>query len=455
METIENSPTVSMKEKMLESAIVQDETNASEAQESEGKASEANAVGTGHEEQNEKKRKEEQGEKDEKNQKTEKEEEAKEATPDELERYLKAHYELRFNLLTEQTEYRQRGSENPEFKVLTRREENTFYIEMTKAGLKCKERALERYLHSTYVHPYHPFRLYMDSLPTWDQHDRIEDLASRVSSEPYWIGCFHRWMLALTAQWMGLDTNHANSTAPLLISEEQGWMKSTFCKSLVPPALKAYYTDQMDVSQSQQEKKLAVMGLINLDEFDRLSPRQMASLKNLMQLSALNLRKAYRQNYQQLPRIASFIGTSNRKDLLTDPTGSRRFICVEVAHAIDCTQLDLDQIYAQLKQELQDGMRYWFTHTEEATIQERNKAFYQATPEEELFRAHFRAVQSTEEGELVSLEQIIETLHFYHKGLLRNLNLNRFGSAIVASGVERIHTREGNRYRVVRTDAAA
>ena len=384
----------------------------------------------------------------------------------EMEAYLTSHYALRFNLLSEQTEYKPLGKTSHQsgdsscgspqttsfdgFKILTKRDENTLFIEMEKAGIECKERAMSRYIHSSYVPHYHPFKLFMDNLPVWDQQDRLIDLASRVSNDAYWILCFHRWMLGLTAQWMGLDTKHANSTAPLLISEAQGWMKSTFCKSLVPPALSAYYTDQLDVSQGQQEKKLAVMGLINLDEFDRLSPRQMASLKNLMQLSALNLRKAYRQHYQQLPRIASFIGTSNRKDLLTDPTGSRRFICVEVEHSIDCTQLDLHQIYAQLKHELLAGERFWFTHEEETLIQERNKAFYQATPEEELFRAHFRAARPTEEGEMLSLEQIIETLHHHHKGLMRNLNLNRFGSAIVASGVERIHTRVGNRYRVVR-----
>ena len=404
----------------------------------------------------------------------------------EMEKYLTSHYALRFNLLSEQTEYKPLGKaglsygannqagasnqaggsnqaeasnrtstsslvSNPNaFKILTKRDENTLFIEMRKAGIACKERAMSCYIHSSFVPHYHPFRLYMDGLPTWDGQDRLIDLASRVSSDAYWILCFHRWMLGLTAQWMGLDSQHANSTAPLLISEAQGWMKSTFCKSLVPKELSAYYTDQMDISQGQQEKKLAVMGLINLDEFDRLSPRQMASLKTLMQLSVLNLRKAYRQHYQQLPRIASFIGTSNRKDLLTDPTGSRRFICVEVEHSIDCTGFELNQIYAQLKHELRSGERYWFTHEEETLIQERNKAFYQTTPEEELFRAHFRATRPDEAGELLSLEQIIETLHHYHKGLMRNLNLNRFGSAIIASGIERIHTRSGNRYRVVR-----
>ena len=49
------------------------------------------------------------------------------------------------------------------------------------------------------------------------------------------------------------------------------------------------------------------------------------------------VRKAHQKNYRPLPRVASFIATSNQKELLTDPTGSRRFLCVEIENKIDCS----------------------------------------------------------------------------------------------------------------------
>ena len=119
-------------------------------------------------------------------------------------------------------------------------------------------------------------------------------------------------------------------------------------------------------------------------------------------------------------------------------------------HLIRCSELNHPQIYAQLKSELDAGERYWFTSDEEREIQEHNQVFYQASPEEEIFRAHFRAAAPDEGGELLSLAEIIEILRVLHKGILRSLNLSKFGSALVASGVERIHTHCGNRYRVVR-----
>ena len=373
--------------------------------------------------------------------------------PDKMKRYLNAHYEFRYNVLSEINEFRPKGEDLLTFRILGKRELNALCMEIQSAGIPCWDRDVVRYIHSTLVEDYHPFSLYIQELPKWDGEDRLTDLAQRVSTEAYWVKHFHRWMLALMAQWMGKNTTYANCVAPLLVSEEQGWLKSTFCKSLMPEPLQAYYTDQIDLSANGRlEGKLAVMGLINLDEFDRLSSRAMAKLKNLMQLSSLNIRKSYQKNYSQLPRIASFIGTSNRKDLLDDPTGSRRFLCVEVEHRIDCTDIDLSQIYAQLKAELEAGERYWFTSEEEQEIQFHNEAFYQVHPEEELFRNHFRMPSEGEMCEMLSLSDILEALKEKHGSLLRNVSMVKFGNALVASGVERVHTKFGNRYKLVRVD---
>ena len=375
-------------------------------------------------------------------------------SPERMKRYLNDRYEFRYNVLSEVNEFRPKGEERSAFKLLGKRELNALCLEIQSAGIPCWDRDVARYIHSTLIEDYHPFTLYVQELPAWDGVDRLEDLARRVSSEEYWVKHFRRWMLAVMAQWMGKNTTFANCVAPLLVSEEQGWLKSTFCKSLMPEPLQAYYTDQVDLSGNGRfEGKLGVMGLVNLDEFDRLTPRAMAKLKNLMQLSSLSIRKAYQKNYAPLPRIASFIGTSNRKDLLDDPTGSRRFLCVEVEHRIDCSGIDLAQIYAQLKAELAAGERYWFTPDEEQEIQRHNEAFYQVHPEEELFRNHFRAASADEAYEMLSLSEILEALKEKHGALLRNVSMVKFGNALVASGVERVHTKLGNRYKLVRVDA--
>ena len=365
--------------------------------------------------------------------------------------FLAERYEFRFNVLTEATEFRHLSDEgNGTFRPATERDLNAICLEVHRHGIDCWDRDVARMVHSADVREYHPFRQYFQRLPAWDGRDRLHDLAVRVSDSPLWIQAFHRWMLGLAAQWAGLsDGLHAHSTAPLLVSDEQGLGKSTFCRTLLPPQLQAYYTDSVDLARPDKvERQLTEMGLLNLDEFDRIPEKKHPLLKNLMQLSALNLRKAYRRHSQALPRIASFIGTSNSRELLSDPSGSRRFICVLVKHPIDSTGIDHAQIYAQLKAELENGERYWFSHGEENALRLHNAAFYRICPAGEVLHRYYRAAQPGEKVRLLSLPEIFARLRRLEPGAMAGITLPKLAQALVAAEVQKVHTHYGNRYRV-------
>ena len=366
--------------------------------------------------------------------------------------FLAGRYGFRFNVLTGATEFRcLPDKENGTFRPATVRDLNAIYLVPHRHGIDFWDRDVARMVHSADVREYHPFRQYFQWLPAWDGRDRLHGLAARVSDSPLWIQAFHRWMLGLAAQWAGLsDGLHAHSTAPLLVSDEQGLGKSTFCRTLLPPELQAYYTDSVDLARPDKvERQLTEMGLLNLDEFDRIPEKKHPLLKNLMQLSALNLRKAYRRHSQALPRIASFIGTSNSRELLSDPSGSRRFICVLVEHPVDCTGIDHAQIYAQLKAELENGERYWFSHGEENALRLHNAAFYRICPTGEVLRRYYRAAQPGEKVRPLSLPEIFARLRRLEPGAMAGVTLPKLAQALVAAGVQKIHTHYGNRYRVV------
>ena len=354
-------------------------------------------------------------------------------------------------MLTEATEFRSKSDKgNGIFRPATERDLNAICLEAHRHGIDCWDRDVARMVYSADVREYHPFRQYFQRLPAWDGRDRLHGLAARVSDSPLWVQAFHRWMLGLAAQWAGLsDGLHAHSTAPLLVSDEQGLGKSTFCRALLPPELQAYYTDSVDLARPDKvERQLTEMDLLNLDEFDRIPEKKHPLLKNLMQLSALNLRKAYRRHSQALPRIASFIGTSNSRELLSDPSGSRRFICVLVEHPIDSTGIDHAQIYAQLKAELENGERYWFSHGEENALRLHNAAFYRICPAGEVLRRYYRAAQPNEKVRLLSLPEIFARLRRLEPGAMAGVTLPKLAQALVAAGVQKVHTHYGNRYRV-------
>mgnify|MGYP000999810035 CR=1 FL=1 len=385
--------------------------------------------------------------------------------------FLTSRYRFRFNVLTEETEVAEVTNNIPDthlrYTKVDERWMNTLSMEAIETGIDCWDRDIQRFVRSRRISEYHPFTAYFEQLPEWDGKDRVSALARRVSDDPVWVNGFHRWMLGLSAQWMQFwsDTNNANSAnransinransvAPLLVSSRQGLGKSTFCRLLMPDALKAYYTDSYDLgSPASAEAKLAACGLINLDEFDKLSASKMPLLKNLMQASALNIRKAYKRSASALPRIASFIGTSNREDLLVDRTGSRRFLCVSLEHAIDCTTpVEYEQLYAQLKAELLSGERSWFNKEEEQAIQQHNALFYKHIPEEEVFRLCFRfATKEDHPQEVLTLSatQLFERMKATHPSVMRGMTVYSLSRILSRLG-ERVHTAKGNVYRVV------
>ena len=373
--------------------------------------------------------------------------------------FLQLHYAFRYNRLTDRaecailnTEQSDEDTHHLTYRPVDDRLLHTISLAAMEEGVDCWDVDIKRYIDSEHAPAYHPFSDYFEYLPRWDGKDRVRELARRVSDNDLWVRSFHRWMLGVTAQWMNNNgqEQRANSVAPLLVSTLQGMGKSTFCRMLLPKELRTYFTESFDLTNiTSAENKLASYGLINLDEFDRLPATRMPLLKNLMQMESLHIRRAYKRSTEPLPRIASFIGTANRKDLLVDASGSRRFICIEVEKQIDCTTpIDHAQLYSQLKEELNGGERCWFNKQEEAEIQQHNRAFYRTIPAEEVLESCFRFAEPNEQGaRLMSAADIYATLKQKNRAAMAGYSCMAFSRLLAQTG-RRVHTRYGNGYWV-------
>ena len=368
-------------------------------------------------------------------------------TLEDLQIFLNANFDFRYNVLTDMPECKPKNTNT--YRMIDKRMMNSLSYKAMMQGIDCKDADVKRFLFSDQIATHHPFQDYMASLPEWDGTDRVTMLAARVSGNGMWLNGFHRWMLGMVAQWLGYPARCANALAPILISAEQGMCKSTFCSILLPEELRGYYTDKFAItSTSGCEQKISTFGLINMDEFDQYTERMMTLLKNLMQMKKVNYRKCFKAYYSDLPRIASFIGTSNEKSLLTDETGSRRFLCIEVEKPIDCSPIDYPQLYAQLKFELESGKRYWLSKEEEEEIQLHNRAFYRHSPEEEAFFKVFALPKDGEPcTELMSVD-IHRILLKRFPVLMRGVKPTKIGRIMTKIGATRIHTDKGNVYEL-------
>lgn len=368
-----------------------------------------------------------------------------------MEEFMKRRYEFRRNELKGEVEYRERRSYYYGFFPVTDEVLNTISLQAQTEGLELWDRDVKRYVYSCKIPLFNPLDDYLDNLPGWDGEDHIGRLADTIpTASKLWSKHFRIWFLGLVAQWKQMGGVHANSVLPLLVGE-QGCGKSTWCRNLLPPVLREFYTDSVDFGNRRDtELMLHRFALINIDEFDSVGNTRQAFLKHLLQKPEVNARRPYKASVQALERYAGFVGTCNNMDLLSDPTGSRRFLCVEIKGEIDRRyQVDHDQLYAQAIHLLRAGERYWFTHEEEQAVVWQNEAFEQVPVEEQLLLQYFRAVPVGEDGgDWLSVAEIMQHIRKRSRLSFSNTTINGFGRLLRRNNYPSRHALRGNLYHV-------
>ena len=341
--------------------------------------------------------------------------------------------------------------------VLTKVDEETTIASLsltrtTRAALSSTA-TLNRFLHSQKVKIYDPVQDYLYDLKhAWDGFDHIGKLADCVPTDcKQWKLWFRKWFIGMVAQWLGYDRRYGNSVAPLLISR-QGYNKSTFCRRLLPPQFKQTFIDNLDVA----EKKATLIAmaqslLINLDEFNAIAPRiQQGFLKNIMQLPTVKVKLPYARSIETLPRRASFIATTNMTDILADPSGSRRFIGVELTAPIDVTtSINYDQLYAQAIDAIYKGERYWFDQEETEELIAHNRKYQMLSPAEQYFRLCFEVCDDPAKGEYMSTTAIFQRIKQVAGSSLGVSGITKFGQFLTnIDGIVRKRTNLGTVYLV-------
>ena len=371
---------------------------------------------------------------------------------------ISEHWDVRHNALSNNLEAKPADRGNEAFGPLTERMHNSMVNRVQEVFPLCFRSKIDSYLFSDEVPLFNPLRGYLAELPAWDGTDRIGELAARVSDDALWTRVFRTWLRGAVKGWMQEEDCGGVSLrvfdcqlAPLLVSERQGLGKSTFCRMLLPECLRMYYSDKFDLSSdSHAEKLLGQFALINMDEFDRYSERQMGVLKNLMQLTDVKMRRPRSRGLSEVRRVAAFIGTSNYSELLADPTGSRRFFCQIVERPIGNAPIDYEQLYAQAVAEIEAGEPTFFSKEEEAEIEAHNRAFYRESPLADAFHKSFAAGGGQQEW--LSANEIFEILKRESPKALQGVTIARLGKQLRRLGVAKRHTERGNLYGVCRRE---
>ena len=370
--------------------------------------------------------------------------------------YLESRYQFRYNTVMKFTEYRPNNSWVGDFKPVDARVQKSMTLDVQIADIHVSIKDVRNYLESDRIRNYSPIESYLyDCLGKWDGKDRIRALARTVpTNNPHWEDWFYTWFLGMVDQWRGMyRRQYGNSTMPLLISK-QGYNKSTFCRRLIPTELSWGFTDNMILSEKRQVlQAMSQFLLINLDEFNQVSPQvQQGFLKNLLQLPTVKIKPPYGSHVEEFPRLASFIATSNMTDILSDPSGNRRFLGVELTGPIDVSgRLNYEQLYAQAMQALERGEKSYFDAKETAIIMQHNRQFEQISPIKQCFLQVFEPASTPEEGEYLMAAAIFDILKQKFGSSLQVSSIQKLGRELQnIEGLRNRRTRFGTEYLVVR-----
>lgn len=367
---------------------------------------------------------------------------------------LKSRYDFRYNTVMKYVEYLPKDKGWYGYQPVDPRVQKRMTLEVQLADIRVSIKDVRNFLESDYIKNYNPIDEYLfQCYDKWDGKDHIRALARTVpTANPHWADWFYTWFLGMVDQWRGYShRQYGNSVAPLLISK-QGYNKSTFCRRLLPPELQWGYSDNLILSEKRQVyQAMAQFMVINLDEFNQISPQvQQGFLKNLIQLPTLKYKPPYGSHVMEFPRLASFIATSNMKDILSDPSGNRRFIGVELTGPIDVSvRPNYQQLFAQALSALNNGEKSYFDAQQVKLIMKSNSQFEIIQPIDQYFLLYFELVEDEKEGEYLTAAEIFDYLKKQIGSSLKVNSLMGFGRKL-ANMSELKHKRfaDGMKYLV-------
>ena len=379
----------------------------------------------------------------------------------EIREWLRARLEVVYNLVTDMTMWRLKDqpeiAAGQEWQQMDERVVCSIRSQIAHdSGKRVLKSDVSDELHSDFARLFHPVREYIEALPAWDGRDRVAELCSHIKPEDtdgdqqpeetlHWA--LHKWLVAMVATWMSdCSTNHEI----FVLIGPQGIYKTTFFRHLLPPPLRTYFWENAHNSFASKDDHLALAEncIVEIEEIDLQNPRDISELKALATSEKVKERRPYARFREERHRLASFCGSGNQERFLSDDTGNRRWLCFKVNHIDDprAWGIDYDQLYAQLRDELAQGFRYWFDYDEQIRVERHNQAFRIESDEAQLIRANLRPPR---QGEKITLMNAASICQFINGGSVgRGLSSRKVGLAMKLLGFKSVHTMAGNFYEV-------
>lgn len=421
------------------------------------------------------------------------------ASVDEIKSFLDGHVSLRFNEITSRVEYLSHTDstdltdaetvfvndsisseaaksvksvssvcqkEIPVWTPINDRKVNSLWSKMSEVT-RVNKQDLYSIIESDYVPVFNPFTEYLSTLqsvesvrsvcqnksPSVGEKDYIRELAATIrvkggeQEQMLWYRYLKKWLVGMVASWLSDDV--VNNVILVLIGE-QGAYKTTWFNYLLPPPLKQYFYTKTNANRMSKDDilTLAQYALVCCEELDTMRPAELNQLKAAVTMPSIDERAAYAHYHEHRKHIASFCGTGNNTQFLSDPTGNRRWLPFEVESIVSPRNhpFHYEGIYSQALALYKSGFQYWFTKEEIQELNRHNKQFETPRLEHELVDLYFRRPTDSELGEFISVARALQLIS---NGISQKLSAVNVGRAFSDLGFKRVRTNSCRGFIVV------
>ena len=366
------------------------------------------------------------------------------ASVEDIKAFLSDHVYLRHNVITRRVECRLPSNyehDGTDWQPVTDRIVNSLWAELSKEK-SARVQDVYRVIESDFVPEYHPFRFYLENLPPWDGENHILAMSLSVSvrgdvdTQMRFADYLTKWLVGMVAGWV--DDAVVNNVILVLIGE-QGSYKTTWFNYLLPPELRCYFYTKTNANRMGRDDllTLAQYGLVCCEELDTMRPSELNQLKAAVTMPSIDERAAYAHYHEHRKHIASFCGTGNNAQFLSDPTGNRRWLPFEV-ESIESPRdhpFDYEAIYAQAYALYQEGFQYWFSREEIAKLSAHNRHFETPRLEYELASLYFAHPTGAKPGEFMSVARAMQIVS---ANISQKLSAVYLGRALGELGFQRV-----------------
>ena len=293
--------------------------------------------------------------------------------------------------------------------------------------------------------------------PSVGEKDYIRELAATIrvkggeQEQMLWYRYLKKWLVGMVASWLSDDV--VNNVILVLIGE-QGAYKTTWFNYLLPPPLKQYFYTKTNANRMSKDDilTLAQYALVCCEELDTMRPAELNQLKAAVTMPSIDERAAYAHYHEHRKHIASFCGTGNNTQFLSDPTGNRRWLPFEVESIVSPRDhpFHYEGIYSQALALYKSGFQYWFSKEEIQELNHHNRQFETPHLEKELVSLYFRVPKEGENGMFMTSARAIQIIG---TGISQKLSPTRVGLAFNELGFQRVRYHGIRGYLVIQRTA--